>query len=212
MDFSARQADRNIATLDGWRAIAISLVLFSHGYSSLERMGLPAIAARERIGLLGVQIFFALSGYLIAARLISEENRQGFASLPSFYARRAFRILPAALMMILCVSLLSAMEMIPRISAGRIVDTVLFFANYSTAEPSYYLGHFWSLAVEEHFYFVWPAIFVLFSSRRRVLIALMLAVAIACWRAINWKYQITGDSPDRFFARTDVMADSILWG
>jgi peptidoglycan/LPS O-acetylase OafA/YrhL len=203
---------RFIPALDGLRAVAVLMVLFSHGYPSLEVIGLPTFKAREQVGLFGVEIFFAISGYLITTLLLAEESRSGSANLAAFYKRRAFRILPAALVLISCIAFLSNYQIIPRVETSRIVSTILFMANYSTAESSYYLAYFWSLAVEEHFYFVWPAIFVFAARSQRVYIAAALAIAIAVWRAIDWRYQITGDGPAKFFGRTDIAADAIIWG
>ena len=85
-------------TLDGWRAIAISLVMFSHGFDALREafdwLGPYKTESMKGLGLLGVQVFFGLSGFLITSRLLSEEQRHGSISLRQFYARRVFRILP----------------------------------------------------------------------------------------------------------------------
>lgn len=204
---------RDIPTLDGWRAIAISLVLFSHGYPSLERIGAPPIESRERLGILGVQIFFALSGFLITSKLLSEEKRSGQASLSQFYLRRVFRILPVATLFIAAIWILSSSGQIPPISSGRFFSCLLIFANYSSAEPSYYLTHYWSLAVEEHFYLVWPILFVsIRGTTRRLILTGTLVIIVALWRAVDWKYQLTGDPADKFFGRSDIMADAILCG
>jgi peptidoglycan/LPS O-acetylase OafA/YrhL len=99
------------------------------------------------------------------------------------------------------------------ISLGRWLSTLLFAANYSHAEHSWYLGHFWSLAVEEHFYFLWPLAFVMLSiSRRRVTLALGLALWVALWRALDFKFQLSGSTPAQFWGRTDIAVDGILWG
>ncbi len=96
---SAALKDRNsgyIPTLDGWRAIAILLVLIDHASRSLNLPGsVRAILGigRSGIGGLGVDIFFGISGFLICSKLLQEE-RVGGISLTSFYIRRAFRILP----------------------------------------------------------------------------------------------------------------------
>ena len=73
--------------------------------------------------------------------------------------------MPAALIFTISIAFFSHADLLPAISSGRIASTIFFFANYSTADWTYYLGHFWSLAVEEHFYFVWPALFVFCVSR-----------------------------------------------
>jgi peptidoglycan/LPS O-acetylase OafA/YrhL len=187
-------------------------VLFSHGYKSLERIGFPEVGFREPLGILGVEIFFALSGFLITMKLLQEEMKNDFVSLTKFYVRRAFRILPAAVLFILSVSLLSDFGFVAAITPGRTLSTILFFANYSTAQPTYYLAHFWSLAVEEHFYFVWPAIFALCARKHRLGVAISCSLLIALWRAAAWKFQLGTDDSGKFFGRTDIEADSIMWG
>ena len=205
-----------LPTLDGWRTIAIALVLFSHASDSIQNVMQTALFAHtdgmKKIGLLGVQLFFGLSGFLITSKLIDEENRHGRISLASFYVRRAFRILPASLMFLGVAGALALFGVID-ISLGRWLSTVLFAANYTLADSSWYLGHFWSLAVEEHFYFLWPAAFlVLAASRNRITVGLLLALSIALWRAVDFKFHITGSSPAVFWGRTDIQADGILWG
>ena len=205
-----------LPTLDGWRTIAIALVLFSHATDSIQNAFQTTLFAHtdgmKKLGLLGVQLFFGLSGFLITSKLIDEENRHGRISLASFYVRRAFRILPASLMFLSVAGALALFGVID-ISLGRWLSTVLFAANYTQADSSWYLGHFWSLAVEEHFYFLWPAAFLLLGvSQKRIRLGLLLALLIALWRAVDFKFQITGSSPAVFWGRTDIQADGILWG
>jgi peptidoglycan/LPS O-acetylase OafA/YrhL len=144
-----------LPTLDGWRAIAILLVILAHGSDSIANAlrsiggGQLDLSHLRHIGLFGVQIFFGLSGLLITSRLIADENKHGRISLRSFYIRRAFRILPASLVFLATVGVLALAGILP-VSPGRWLSTLLFFANYSTAAGTWYLGHFWSLAVEEH--------------------------------------------------------------
>jgi len=213
---AARNPAGYLPTLDGWRAVAIGLVLLAHGSESMQLVinspWLAHSALFKQLGLLGVQLFFGLSGFLITSKLLEEEARHGRVSLKSFYWRRAFRILPASLFFLAVVGAL-ALGGVLDISLGRWLSTLLFAANYSHAEHSWYLGHFWSLAVEEHFYFLWPLIFVLLSiSRRRVALALGLALLVALWRAIDFKLQLVGSSPAQFWGRTDIAVDGILWG
>jgi peptidoglycan/LPS O-acetylase OafA/YrhL len=212
----ARGLATYLPTLDGWRALAIALVLFSHASDSIQNAIPPLLFsnadALKKVGLFGVQLFFGLSGFLITSKLIDEECRRGQISLASFYIRRGFRILPAATMFLSVAGFLALCGII-NISPGRWLSTLFFAANYSPAEHSWYLGHFWSLAVEEHFYFLWPAAFLfLRTSHRRLAWAIFLALFIALWRAVDFKYQVTGSSPAVFWGRTDIQADSILWG
>jgi len=213
-DTAAMRKLKYIPTLDGWRAIAIAMVVLAHGSDSIINfLGVHAeYALPHQIGILGVQIFFGLSGFLITSRMISEEIQKGQISLQSFYFRRAFRILPAALTFLAVVGALAWMGVLP-ISLGRWLSTVFFFANYTTAEHSWYVGHFWSLAVEEHFYFAWPLTFLLLANTKRRLSAVTaFALFIALWRAVDYKFHVTGSSPEVFWGRTDIEADFIAWG
>ena len=211
-----RRAAGYLPTLDGWRAVAIVLVLFAHASESI-RNALPFLlpddlSGLKKIGLFGVQLFFGLSGFLITSKLLEEETRNGQISLRSFYIRRCFRILPAALGFLLVVGLLSLAGVLD-VGIGRWLSTLFFAANYSTSEHSWYLGHFWSLAVEEHFYFLWPAAFLVLRVRqRRLALALALAVAVAIWRMVDFKFHITASTAAEFWGRTDIQADGILWG
>jgi peptidoglycan/LPS O-acetylase OafA/YrhL len=212
----ARTLGTYLPTLDGWRALAIGLVLLAHGSESMQLVfqsdWLAHSATFKKLGLLGVQLFFGLSGFLITSKLIEEENRRGQVSLRSFYIRRAFRILPASVFFLAVVGVL-AINGVLDVSLGRWLSTLLFAANYTQAEHSWYLGHFWSLAVEEHFYFLWPAAFLLLKmARRRLALVLAMALLIALWRALDFRFQISGSSPAVFWGRTDIQADGILWG
>jgi peptidoglycan/LPS O-acetylase OafA/YrhL len=213
---TARTLGTYLPTLDGWRAIAIGLVLLAHGSESMQLVlhsdWLAHSATFKQLGLLGVQLFFGLSGFLITSKLLDEESRRGQVSLRSFYIRRAFRILPASVFFLGVVGLL-AVNGVLDVSLGRWLSTLLFAANYTQAEHSWYLGHFWSLAVEEHFYFLWPAAFLILKiSRRRVAVVIAMALMIAIWRALDFRLQISGSSPAVFWGRTDIQADGILWG
>lgn len=206
-----------IPALDGWRAVAILLVLFSHATATaqafLAGLGLPLDLRRyEFLGLLGVQVFFSLSGFLITTKLLEERRNTGAISLRTFYIRRSFRIIPAAAAYLLCIGLCSYAGLIA-VSIGRLLSSLLFFSNYSTAQYSWYAGHFWSLAVEEHFYFIWPLAFALIpghDSKIRAIIG--FALGIALWRAVDFKFHLTGSSSEVFWGRTDIQVDNIAWG
>ncbi len=206
-----------LASLDGWRAIAILLVLVGHSMDDIallmQWLGVSVdLGGLKYIGMHGVQIFFGLSGFLITSKLIADERKHGQISLWTFYIRRTFRIMPATLFFLSAIGLL-ALSGILDITLGRWLSSLLFSANYSTAEYSWYLGHFWSLAVEEHFYFIWPAAFLLLGVlRKRLLWAIALACGVALWRAIDFKFQISGTSAALFMGRTDIQVDHIIWG
>jgi peptidoglycan/LPS O-acetylase OafA/YrhL len=160
-----------LASLDGWRAVAILLVLLGHSMEDLaawaQQMGATIdLLSLKYIGMHGVHIVFGLSGFLITSKLIADEQKHGRISLWGFYIRRTFRILPATLFFLFAVGAL-ALAGVLDVTLGRWLSSLLFSANYSTADYSWYLGHFWSLAVEEHFYLIWPAVFLWLGVLRR---------------------------------------------
>jgi peptidoglycan/LPS O-acetylase OafA/YrhL len=201
-----------IPTLDGWRAVAIAMVLFCH-------LRLPGdfLAGVSPYGALGVDLFFAISGFLITSRLIDERRVEGRISLKAFYVRRFFRIIPPAFAYLACVAVLGvALQWIP-MNFGQIAASACFYRNYYSmgVEHSWYTGHFWSLAVEEHFYLLWPALLVWFGVRRGRILAPALACGVAIWRGLDthfaWVAMLAPWLKDSV-ARTDYRLDGLLWG
>ena len=208
------KARHYVPTLDGWRAIAIIIVLISHAADSIADF-LRMVDVNDQInmkfGFFGVGIFFALSGFLITTQMVFNEREHGSFNIRQFYWRRCFRILPAAYFYLLVVALLSFAGVI-NVSLERWISSLLFFNNYSTAADSWYVDHFWSLAVEEHYYLLWPIVFVVSrNNKTRLIVAVALAIFIAIWRLINFKY-LGGFSSHHIWSRTDICADAILWG
>lgn len=148
---------RGIAALDGVRAIAVALVLADHG-------GVPGMSG----GFLGVDVFFVLSGFLITSLLLDEVGRTGRIGLKSFWIRRARRLLPALIVMVLAV--VTARELFAAEATANLRDEAvaalfwmsnwLFVAQhtdyFSQGAPPSPLQHTWSLAVEEQYYLLWP--------------------------------------------------------
>jgi peptidoglycan/LPS O-acetylase OafA/YrhL len=217
VDNSIIRKGEYMPTLDGWRAIAILLVVVGHAMddilSLLRLLGVSAEPGGMRyIGIHGVLIFFGLSGFLITSKLLADERQHGHISLWAFYVRRTFRILPATLFFLSAIGILAQAGILD-ISLGRWLSSLLFAANYTAADYSWYLGHFWSLAVEEHFYLLWPVLFLwLGAVRRRLAWAVGMACAVAVWRAIDFRFQLSGSSAAVFMGRTDIRVDHILWG
>lgn len=165
-------------------------------------------------GYLGVNFFFGISGFLITTRLINERTLKGGIDLRAFYLRRAFRILPPPFLFLATVSVLAALGVIA-VNAQEVVASLLFYRNYlSLSMGQWYTGHFWSLAIEEHFYFLWPALLILFGVSGGKRWVPFLALAIAIWRAVDSHFQIfTGLFPQLSpSGRTDTNLDGLLWG
>lgn len=206
-----RPPGQRIPTLDGWRALAIVLVLLSHATDSAQSRGLGLDIAPSW-GLLGVQIFFGLSGLLITTRILQGERHLGQLLVGEFYLRRVFRILPSALGYLLLVGVLAALKVLP-ISLDQWLGTLLLVVNYLPGERSWYLGHYWSLAVEEHCYLLLPLLLLVTrSGQRRIRLLLTTVLVLALWRWIDFRYGLTGASAAVFWGRTDIQADSLLWG
>lgn len=171
--------------IEGMRGIAVLLVVLYH-------CGIPGFDG----GFIGVDVFFALSGYLITGLILNEIARTGKLSFRNFYARRARRLLPAAGLVILTTLLLGLLVYSPLELAGFAkwaAYTSLYFSNYMfVRDASNYFAsdvatnpflHTWSLAIEEQFYLLWPALIatalLLMKSRRRLAVLLTLISAIS---------------------------------
>jgi peptidoglycan/LPS O-acetylase OafA/YrhL len=207
----------HLRTLDGWRAVAILLVIVDHVYMSFRDVmpdGLrPSFSEQAVIdtGLLGVHIFFGISGFLITSRLMAEWRRSGGISLRKFYLRRLFRIFPAAWAFLAVMGLLALAGALP-ITRGHWLAALCGYANYTHAERSWYLGHFWSLAVEEHFYLVWPTLLLLFGIRRGAYVSAALLLLVPIWRAVDFRFQYHAMPDGLFWGRTDINADYLAAG
>jgi peptidoglycan/LPS O-acetylase OafA/YrhL len=208
-----------LSTLDGWRAIAIAGVLLDHvvAYSPLKNV--PKLFALSRTGPNGVSLFFAISGFLICSRLLEEQRALGQIGLRAFYIRRACRILPPALFYLSVLGVLGLFGLVI-LSPAEWWSSLLFFRNYLPAAWisqgwGGYTVHYWSLAVEEHFYFIWPFALVLLGKGRARWFALGLAVIIALWRQWDFhhlwfdRHLISGLL---FGSRTDTRLDALLLG
>lgn len=195
-----------VRELDGVRAIAVLIVFLSHvGF------------ARFVPGGLGVTIFFFLSGYLITSLLYAEAATTGRVNFAGFYLRRTLRIFPPLYITLALAGLVVATGLVTRdISARSVWSQVLFFSNYDRL-----LGEFrglpgpplWSLAVEEHFYLLFPLLFSLVLMRLTPRAA-GLWCAIAClvplaFRLLAWA---SGADWTLNYYLTHTRVDSLLFG
>jgi peptidoglycan/LPS O-acetylase OafA/YrhL len=201
-----------IPTLNGFRALAILAVIFHH--ATIPLVGAhPLLRFTER-GSMGVDVFFALSGFLICTLLIKEINKSGRIDLKGFYLRRLFRILPAYYAYLGFVFVLTCFG-ICRIQLAEWIACLTFTKNYL---PSHFwawqTGHFWSLSVEEHFYLIFPAMLALVGipRMRRWLPAFLILAA--AWRMLDYRLHLF----DRLIAgvpfpfRSDMRLDGIAFG
>lgn len=215
MPTPVKKSSRYIAGLDSLRGLAILGVILYH----INFNWLPG-------GFLGVTVFFVLSGYLITDILVVEWKRTGRIDLKDFWLRRARRLLPGMLVMLVITlawvtishgSLLGKMR-------GDSVAALFYFSNwwYIYHKLSYFesfatvspLNHFWSLAVEEQFYVVWPIIiglglFYVKKQSRLTLFIFLGAIASAVAMAMIY---VPGADPSRVYYGTDTRAFSLLIG
>ena len=189
------------------RAIAVVTVVIFHYWPSLITGGY-----------IGVDVFFAISGFLITGHLVREVGRTSRVSLPGFWARRARRILPAALL-VLAFCLVAVLLVVPQNLwdqfLAEIRASTLYYENWYLAHQAVdYLGqdnrpspvqHYWSLSVEEQFYIFWPVLIVIamaFARRashraRRISITVMLATLTVV--SLVWAILATASSPASAF-------------
>ena len=192
LEKDARKSGSYMPTLDGWRAIAIFSVMVYH--ESLHHIWGIGTGWFYANGETGVDVFFAISGILICSRLLAEEQRFGSISLPQFYVRRAFRILPPAMLYLCVLALLSALSIIPHVGRDWF-GALFFFRNYTRLLGTHlvfggwFTDHFWSLSVEEHFYLLLPAILVLTRRKHRLKVLSALIVLVAISLAVQLRYR-----------------------
>ncbi len=172
---------KRIPSLDGLRAISVSLVLIGH----LARAGRTPDILKVYAGS-GVRMFFVISGYLITTILLGEHARTSTINLREFYIRRAYRILPAAGAFMVFATVAYWHEF-------RWIDLgamFLYLINYDAGVP-WVVGHLWSLGVEEQFYFIWPSALKLFY-RRKVAVLLIAVVIGPVFSTICYHFKIEG--------------------
>ena len=204
-----RKKSSYMPTLDGWRAIAILAVIFHH--DAIHALGAVNTRWVWEYGNTGVDVFFAISGILICSRLLDEEKIFGRIHLKSFYIRRAFRILPPALVYLGVIAILAAIGLIVE-SPGGLLSAVFFCRNYphllgsALGDPGYFTTHFWSLSLEEQFYFFLPALLVFTPRQIRIPVLGVLAAVVFLNRIFvlhTHRWEFTQ-------AHTDVRIDSLL--
>jgi peptidoglycan/LPS O-acetylase OafA/YrhL len=209
------QNNRYITGLDGLRAIAVLAVIAYH-------MNFEWAAG----GLLGVTVFFVLSGYLITDLLIAEFVTSNQINFKNFWIRRARRLLPAMftmLLMVITYVTIFEQTMLDKLEKDT-VAAILYVSNwwYIFQDLSYFesfgppslLTHFWSLAVEEQFYIFWPIIIILvlkLKFREGSLFSIILLGAIISAGAMTLLYE-PGADPSRVYYGTDTRVFSLLLG
>jgi len=206
--------------LDGLRALAVIGVFLYHATPTTE-----ASTTWVPGGFLGVDLFFVLSGYLITSILLIEWDHHRRINLLRFWGRRARRLFPAVVVLVLAALLLSAIFARDHLVQTRsdTFSSLFYFNNWNqiVAKSSYFaqfhpslLKHFWSLAVEEQFYIVWPLLLVpalIFLGRKRLAYAVIGGIAGSA--ALMWLlYSPPPADPSRVYYGTDTRAFLLLMG
>ena len=206
---------RYVPALDGLRSFAVLAVIFYH-----MDMGWA------RGGLMGVTIFFVISGYLINGLLVAERERTGTISLVGFWMRRIRRLFPAIFLCVVGTAALCTIFNHTLLDKMRpdIVPSLLFYNNWWQIfrDISYFeqagspspLTHFWSLSIEEQFYVVWPLLLLAMyglGAKKKVMRTVVMVLAAISAIAMAIMYQPTGD-PSRVYYGTDTRAMSLLIG
>uniref|UniRef100_UPI0035933BE1 acyltransferase family protein n=1 Tax=Paenibacillus polymyxa TaxID=1406 RepID=UPI0035933BE1 len=206
---------RYMTGLDGLRSISVLAVIAYHLHFKWAEGGL-----------LGVEIFFVLSGYLITDQILFEwRTRSGF-SIVQFWIRRIRRLLPAMIFMLTAVALWLLITDFSRLQAlgGHFVSSLFYVNNwylifhhvsyFESFGPPSPIGHLWSLSIEEQFYVIWPLVLLIglrFAPRRGRLMLYILGCAIVSAIAMAIIYE-PGTDPSRVYYGTDTRAFAILIG
>jgi peptidoglycan/LPS O-acetylase OafA/YrhL len=206
----SRTAELHIPSLDGIRAVSFFIVFLAH-----------AGLSKAVPGGFGVTVFFFLSGYLITTLLRLEHERSGSISFRRFYLRRALRILPPFYVVLaLALAGFLAGWVAGPVTPGAAAAQALHVANYWTifrGEPGIAMGTgvYWSLAVEEHFYLLFPLLFLALrrlvrEPAREALVLWTLSAAILAWRCVLVFHFHSAEN--RTYMASDTRFDSLLYG
>jgi len=188
-----------IPSLDGLRAISIALVVIGHWAELRYHSDIAGAFAN-----LGVRIFFILSGYLITTLLLKEHGKTATINLREFYIRRAYRILPAAYFFMLAAFIIFWGDL----RWIHMAAAALYVANFDFTHP-WFLGHLWSLSVEEQFYFLWPGVLKKwFRHRVRILISVVAFAPV--YRIACHLLGLHGRADETFPAVADILAVGCL--
>jgi peptidoglycan/LPS O-acetylase OafA/YrhL len=208
------QRRTHIAALDGLRGLAVIAVLFFH-------------AGKLQGGFLGVDLFFALSGFLITSLLLAEVDVRGRVDVIAFWGRRFRRLLPAVLLLLVAVTVIATIVASTPERAATLSDgpwAQAYLANWhaiaghrdywASFELPRMFGHLWSLAIEEQFYVVWPVVVALIAwrSRHAHRTVIVVCVATSVVSLLLMVILFNPADPTRVYIGTDTRASGLLLG
>jgi len=208
MERPANRDSARIPSLDGLRAISIMLVLIGHLAGT---RGFPLSAAagnRLAVAEIGVHVFFVISGFLITGLLLQEISGTGRIKLDHFYFRRTLRIFPpyyAFIAALVVAQACGALTLAPHDAT----HTLTYTSNYD-ASRSWWIGHTWSLSVEEQFYLLWPMALVLLGVRRGIFVAALVVFVTPAVRLAE--LHLLPQYVDGIGHRFETVADAIAIG
>jgi peptidoglycan/LPS O-acetylase OafA/YrhL len=190
---------KRIPSLDGLRAFSIALVVLGHWASIRYHSPLGLSYAN-----LGVRIFFVISGYLITTLLLNEHAGTNTINVSNFYIRRAYRILPAAAVFMFPTFIIFRHDL----TWYHVLAATFYFANFDPKRP-WFIGHLWSLAVEEQFYLLWPSVLKRWYERR---VWILIGAVAICpfYRAFCFMLKFPSAASETFPATADNLAVGCL--
>ena len=197
-----------IRSLDGLRAISITIVILRHllsqNYLNPNFKYVPVLFD----GQFAVNIFFIISGFLITTLLLREEERSGSVSIKIFYLKRVLRIFPAYFFLLFIYAILQYFKII-EISRNSWLTTVTF-TKFLNGGTDWYTWHTWSLSIEEWFYLIWPILFLQTKKYRQILLWLIIILVPIVKVLSNFKI-IPNISDLSLFTRADAIAIGCLF-
>lgn len=210
-----------IQSLDGLRAISILLVLLAHaGDTMAQTFHNNPLFPFITNSIVGVRVFFVISGYLITKLLIAEREKYGYVDLRNFYVRRAFRIFPIFYLYILTVVVIKYFFIHNiYLEGSRPVVAGLYLWNYQHLffdasidhNATWFFGHFWSLAMEEQFYLLWPLIFIKVPKEKLAKVVVVILTIMPLLRLITYFF-IPGSDLKQVGKMLHTGGDTILIG
>ena len=198
-----------VPELDGLRGVAILVVMLFH--ANVSFLG---------GGFIGVDIFFVLSGFLITSLLIKEFEHTGSVSLKHFYMRRILRLGPALLLLLVVFCIVGFIFLGEEKAIANLVDALIalaYLSNWARAfdlHPPDFLGHTWSLSIEEQFYILWPIVLVTLlriNKNRWVVVFFAAVVALISW-FLRILMAMNDVSVERLYNGLDTRADALMVG